>query len=149
MTPVIPPVPRDVQIERSVRDTAEWAISVQVSLPVFSLNGGAIKTAEARSHQVTAERQRLATGTLNEIDAALELAKATGVRASLLAQRLPSLEKAVTELVAQAGNAAAGDPVKLLLIQERHGHAHRAILAAALEHRLALIALAALTEAGR
>ncbi len=129
-----------LQIERSARRTAEWAISVQISLPVLSLNGGAIAAADATIHRARAERERLGAQTLLEVDAAVELARTTGARATALAQRLPPLDKAVTEL-ARSSATSAIDPVKLLLVQERHGRTERAVLAAALDHRLALIAL--------
>lgn len=132
------------QVERSVRDTAQWAVSLQVTLPLFSLNGGKIAAADAEAHRVRAERQRLAARTLQDLDAAVDLARATGERARVLADRMPILAQAVTDLVAQAKASSAVDPVKLLLVQERQGRAERAMLSAALDHRLALIALGAL-----
>lgn len=135
-----------VQIERSVRRTAEWGVFVQLSLPLLSWNGGAIAAADAETRAAIGERDVAAANTLRAVAAAIALAQATGARARELAERIPPLDKAVNELTAHANaNPAAVDPVKLLLLHDRHGRAERAVLAAALEHRLALIALAALT----
>lgn len=131
-----------LQIERSVRRSTEWAAFVQISLPVFSLNGGAIAAADADAHAITAERRRASVRVVEAVDAAIAYARSTGARVKELAERMAVMDKAVGELTAQA-SASAVDPVKLLLIEERHGRAQRDVLAAALEHRLALIALAA------
>lgn len=130
-----------LQVERSTKDAVDWAVSLGISVPLLSLNGGEIEAADARTHAADAERRRLAIATLQQLDAAIALAEATGKRARELADRIGPLDKAMTDLLGQAGAASVADPVKLLLLQERHVRAERAVLAAALEHRLALIDL--------
>jgi outer membrane protein TolC len=133
------------QVERSVKDAVDWAVSVSVTLPVFSLNGGEVAAADARTHAAAAGKRRIATHTLSEVDDAIALAEITGKRARDLAARLEPLQKALTELLADPGSSLAMDPVKLLLLQGRHVRAERAVLEAAYEHRLALIQLEVLT----
>lgn len=131
------------QVERSVRSTVDWAVSLGISIPILSLNGGEIEAADARSHGAITARRRLATATLQELDAAIALAETTGKRSRELTARVEPLDQAMTQLVAQSAGVA--DPVKLLLLEERHVRAERKVLEAAYEHRLALIALEALT----
>lgn len=133
-----------LQIERSVRRTAEWAAFVQITLPVFSQNGGAIEVADAEVRATDRERQRIAARTVQRVDAAIAHARATGLRAKRMAERMALIDKAVGELMTQAA-AAPVDPMKLLLLDERHGRARRDALTAGLDHRLALIALAVVT----
>ncbi|MBL9013954.1 MAG: TolC family protein [Myxococcales bacterium] len=133
-----------VQVERSTRDAVDWAVSLGISVPLLSLNGGEIEAADARTHAAHAERRRLAVGTLRALDAAIAYAETTGKRARDLADRLAPLDKALTDLLAQPGAATVTDPVKLLLLEERHVRAERAVLAAALEHRLAVIEIESL-----
>lgn len=133
-----------LQVERSAKDEVDWAVSLGISVPLLSLNGGEIDAADARTHAADAERRRLAVETLSQLDAAIALAETTGKRARELADRIGPLDKAMTDLLGQAGAAAVTDPVKLLLLQERHVRAERAVLSAALEHRLALIDLASI-----
>jgi hypothetical protein len=103
-----------------------------------------IEAADARTHAAQSERRRLAIETLQKLDAAIALAETTGKRARDLADRMAPLDKAMTDLMNQPGAAAVADPVKLLLLEERHVRAERAVLAASLEHRLALIELASI-----
>jgi outer membrane protein TolC len=131
------------QVERSVRSTVDWAVSLGITIPILSLNGGEIEAADARSHGAITARRRLATATLQELDAAIALAETTGKRSREIAARVEPLDQAMTQLVAQSAGVA--DPVKLLLLEERHVRAERKVLEAAFEHRLALIALEALT----
>ena len=128
-----------LQVERSTKDAVDWAVSLGVSVPLLSLNGGEIEAADARTHAAHAERRRLAVGTLRELDAAIAYAEITGKRARDLTDRMAPLDKALTDLMSQPGAAAVTDPVKLLLLEERHVRAERAVLAAALAHRLAVI----------
>ncbi len=134
-----------LQVERSVEHEVEWAVSVNITLPLLSQNGGAIAAADARKHGAIAARQRLAAATVQQIEVAIELAASTGQHARALAQRLAPLDQAIAELVAQENTAAVADPIKLLLLEERHVRVQRAVLDAAYEHRLAMIALDALT----
>jgi hypothetical protein len=131
-----------VQVERSVRDNVDWAFSFNLSLPIFSLNSGRIAAADARTHIAATERQRIAAETMIEIDSAAALAETTGKRAKELADRIGPLDKALTDLL--AANTVQLDPVKLLLLEERHTRAERALLSAQLDHRLAAIKLQAL-----
>lgn len=133
-----------LQIERSVRRTAEWGAFIQITLPVFSQNGGAIEVADAEVRATARARQRIAVRTVQRVDAAIAHARATGLRAKKMAERMALIDKAVTELMTQAATAPI-DPMKLLLLDERHGRARRDALTAGLDHRLALIALAAVT----
>lgn len=136
-----------LQVERSVRDNVEWAASASITLPLFSLNSGKIATAEAQRHQYAAERERLATDTLRQVDDAVELVEATGKRATELAASIAPASSELTALFAAEKSAAVSDPVKLLLLEERHVRAQRAMLDAAFDHRMAQIALDALVGA--
>ncbi len=133
-----------LQIERSVRDTVEWAASASISLPLFSMNSGRIEAAEAMQHQLTDQRHRLAMETVRQVDDAIALATATGKRAKELDANLAPASAELTELFAAEKSAAVSDPVKLLLLEERHVRAQRAMLDAAYDHRMAVIALEAL-----
>lgn len=136
----------NVQVERSVKDSVDWSISAAITVPLFSLNGGEIEVADATLKSATDARRRLALQTLEEVDAAIALAEATGRRARELAERAGPLGEAMAALMAQASSVNVADPIKLLLLEERHVRAARKVLEAALEHRLAVIALLALTE---
>ncbi len=135
-----------VQAERSVKDTVEWAISLAVTVPVFSLNGGEIEAADARTKSATDARKQLALQTILDVDAAIALAETTGKRAKDLADRVGPLDLALSTVMTQTSSAGIADPVKLLLLEERHVRAERKVLEAALDHRLAIIELLALTE---
>jgi len=134
-----------VQVERSVRDQAEWAVATTISLPLASLNTGGIAAADARRRRLVDERRRLGADTVRQVDDAIELAETTGRRARALRDRLAPLAEQLTALVAAETAAAVTDPVKLLLLEERHVRAARAVLDAERDHRMAVIALAALT----
>ncbi len=136
----------NVQVERSVKDAVDWSISAAITVPLFSLNGGEIEVADATLKSATDARRRLAQKTLEEVDAAITVAEATGKRAKELAERAGPLAEAMAALTSQASSANVSDPVKLLLLEERHVRAERKVLEAALDHRLAVIALLALTE---
>ena len=133
-----------LQVERSVRDNVEWAASASITLPLFSLNSGRIAAAEAQRHQYAAERARLAVDTVRQVDDAVALVEATGKRASELAALITPASTELTALFAAEKSAAVADPVKLLLLEERHVRAQRAMLDAAFDHRMAVIALDAL-----
>lgn len=133
-----------VQVERRIGDTAEWAVSASVTVPIFSLNSGAIAAADAQRGAFTRERERLAADTLRQLDSAVELVVETGKRAQTLSTQLGPMTSAIDELLAAEKTAAITDPVKLLLLQERYVHSQRAALEAAYDHRMAVIALDAL-----
>lgn len=134
-----------LQVERSVRDAAAWGVTAMVTLPIFSANTGRIAAADAQRHRHLGARERLAAQTVRRIAEAADVAEATGRRARELAERLEPAGKQLAELLAQERAAAAADPVKLLLLEERHVRARRAALEAAYEHRVALIELEALS----
>jgi outer membrane protein TolC len=133
-----------LQVERSVRDNVEWAASASITLPLFSLNAGRIAVAEAQRHEYAAERERLAADTVRQVDDAIALVEATGKRANELATLIAPASTELTALFAAEKAAAVSDPVKLLLLEERHVRAQRAMLDAAFDHRMAVIALEAL-----
>lgn len=134
-----------LQVERSVRDTVEWAASATISIPLFSANTGKIATADAEHRRYANDRRRLAIDTVRQVDDAVALVEATGRRARALADQLGPASEQLTALLAAAKSAATTDPVKLLLLEERHVRAQRAALDAACDHRMARIALQALT----
>lgn len=136
----------NVQVERSVKDSVDWSISAAITVPLFSLNGGEIEVADAITSSATEARRRLALQTLAEVDAAIALAETTGKRAKELADRVDPLARAMSALMTETSSANIADPVKLLLLEERHVRAERKVLEAALDHRLAMIALHSLTE---
>lgn len=134
---------KSLQVERSVRDTVEWAASATISLPLFSWNVAAAADAE-RSRAVHLRRQ-FAVDSARQIDNAIALVEATGRRARSLAEQLGPTGTQIDALLAAEKSAAIADPIKLLLLEERHVRAERAVLDAACEHRMAVIALEALT----
>lgn len=134
-----------VQVERSVRDGVEWAASATISLPLFSFNSGKVATADAERHHYADQRSRLALDTLRQVDDAVALVEATGRRARALADQAAPAGAELAALFAAAKAAATTDPVKLLLLEERHVRAERAVLDAACDHRMAMIALDAIT----
>jgi outer membrane protein TolC len=138
---------QSLQIERSVRDTVEWAVSATISLPLFSLGTGKIATADAEQRRYANQRLRLGRDTLRQLDDAITVAEATGRRARALADQLAPASQQIAALLAAERSAAVSDPVKLLLLEERHVRAQRAMLDAAYDHRMAMIALEALTGA--
>ena len=127
-----------------MRDEAAWGITAMVMLPIFSASSGRIAAAEAQRRRHLGARERLAVETVQRIAEAVDVAEATGRRARELAERLEPAGEQIAELLAQEKTAAAADPVKLLLLEERHVRARRAALEAAYDHRVALIELEAL-----
>ena len=136
----------NVQVERSVKDSVDWAISLAITVPLFSLNGGEIDAADARTRSATEARRQLALQTLQDVDTAIAIAETTGKRAKELADRVGPLDQALSAVMTQTSSAGIADPVKMLLLEERHVRAERKVLEAALDHRLAVIALLSLTE---
>lgn len=133
-----------LQIERSVRDTVEWAVAATVSLPIFSFNSGKIAVDEAQRRHFHDARARFAEDLRRQIDEAVDVVEATGKRATALAARLEPQRKDIAALFDAERTAATADPVKLLLLEEHYVRAQRAVLDAQYDHRVALIALDAL-----
>ncbi|MCE9580313.1 MAG: TolC family protein, partial [Deltaproteobacteria bacterium] len=115
-----------------------------VTVPIFSLNGGAIAVAEAERRHQRELRERLAIATAREVTAAVAQVEATGARAQELRLALAPLDQEIDALLAEPQTAVATDPVKLLLLDERRVIAHRALIDASYAHRAAQIALEAL-----
>lgn len=134
---------KSLQVERSVRDTVEWAASATISLPLFSWNAAA--AADAERSRAGHLRRQYAVDTARQVEDAIALVEATGRRARTLAEQLGPAGVQIDALLAAEKSAAIADPVKLLLLEERHVRAERAMLDAACEHRMAVIALEALT----
>ncbi|MCW5808787.1 MAG: hypothetical protein KIT31_40930, partial [Deltaproteobacteria bacterium] len=88
-----------------------------------------------------------AAQTARDVAAAVALVETTGARSAALRDQLAATSAAIEVLLAQERGASSSDPVKVLLLEERHLRAQRAVLDAALAHRTALIALEELVGA--
>ncbi|MBX3156412.1 MAG: hypothetical protein KF773_10465 [Deltaproteobacteria bacterium] len=136
-----------LQVERSERTEVAWAVSATVTLPLFGLTGGRLAVARAAQALVDAARTRLAGQTARDVAASVALVETTGARSAALRDQLAATSAAIEVLLAQERGASSSDPVKVLLLEERHLRAQRAVLDAALAHRTALIALEELVGA--
>lgn len=128
-----------VQIERaSEDDSASWSIGAALTLPLSNVVGGKLAVARAEQARYRRARERAATSIVQRVRDGVALVEETGVHARDLIARFAPLDAQLEALIAQE---RAGDPVKLLLLEERHLKSRRDLLAAAYAHRRALIEL--------
>jgi outer membrane protein TolC len=133
-----------LQLERATSPETEWSVGVAVTLPLLSLNSGKIKVATAEQRRYLRARDRIANDTLLRVGETIALVEATGKHARELAARLEPLDKEIAALVEREKASAVADPLKLLLLEERHVRAQRDLLDASYAHRRAQIQLEAL-----
>lgn len=135
-----------LQVERATSTEVEWSVGASITVPLFSLNSGEIATAKAQQQQHVHERARIADKLRHEIQSAVDVVRATGKRAREMTARLGPLNEQIDALLEQERASATADPIKLLLLEERHVRAQRDLLDASYAHRRALIDLDKLTR---
>ena len=128
-----------VQVERaSEGSTSEWSVGAAFTLPLSNVVGGKLAVARAEAQRYRRARERAVSSILQRTRDAVALVEETGTHARELAARLAPLDTQLEALIAQE---RAGDPVKLMLLEERHLKSRRDLLEASYAHRRALIEL--------
>ncbi len=130
-----------IQIERSTKTEVEWSVGASVAVPLFSLNSGNIAVAAAEQRRFMNDRERVAQTAIHQVREAVRIVESTGKHARELADRLAPLNEQIDKLLEQELTTATADPLKVLLLEERHARAQRDLLQANYEHRRALIEL--------
>lgn len=130
-----------VQLERATESSSsEWSVGAAFTLPLSNAVGGKLAVARAEAHRYRRARERAVSSILQRTRDAVALVEETGTHARDLAARLAPLDRQLEALLAQE-RTAGGDPVKILLLEERHLKSRRDLLEARYAHRRALIEL--------
>lgn len=120
-----------------------FGLGVALTLPVLSWNRGEHKASRARVRQRRAEQQALVVRVADELDAAAARVERTAARVGELERELlPAIEAARAEAETALATGAL-DPLVASDIELDAVAAHRAHLAALLEHRRAVVELEA------
>lgn len=130
-----------VQVERATEaSSSEWSVGAAFTLPLSNVVGGKLAVARAEENRYRRARERAVSEILQRVRDAAALVEDTGQHAARLAARLAPLDAQLEALLAQE-RTANGDPVKILLLEERHLKSRRDLLAASYAHRRAVIEL--------
>jgi outer membrane protein TolC len=122
-------------------NASSWGFGVAMTLPVFSLNRGAIKASRALVRQREFEERAQIAAVASEVGEAVERVEQTARRVKELETKLlPQIETA-TRAAGAALAAGALDPVTASTVATRMVEARRTHIAALLEHREAVIDL--------
>ena len=122
---------------------AAWGFGLALDVPLFSLNRGEIRAAEARVRQRELEERAGVAAVAGEVSEALARVERATARVQDIEQRLlPRVEDAAREAEAALA-AGALDPLAASDVEARRVEARRMLLAAQFERRDAIIALEA------
>ncbi len=122
-------------------NATSWGFGVAMTLPVFSLNRGAIKASRALVRQREFEERAKIAAVASEVGEAIERVQQSARRVKDLETKLLPQIEAATRAAETALAAGALDPVTAGTVATRMVEARRTHIAALLEHREAVIDL--------
>ena len=118
-----------------------WGFGVALTLPVFSWNRGEIKATRALVRQREAEQDSEIAAIAAEVDAAAGQVERTAERLRRLRTEVQPRLQEVAEEARAAHASGALDPIEANTMARKAVRGERLVIAAELEHRLAIIEL--------